>query len=834
MVAPTAPQPARHFDRMAGVAVWAVAVICGLPSLGGGFLGGDDIQLVRDHVLVNHPSLTHAAKLFTIVHRDLYQPIALLSFSVDFWVARLLGYAPQPGQHPPGVWVFHLTNVLLHAGCAWLVYALIRRLTNSGKVAVMTAVVFAAHPLGAEAVAWVNGRMMLLSTLFLLATVILMDLWCDRLRVWAIVLALVCVALCMMSKVRIALPVLLLIPVFVRRRRPPVRWWVGWVLATVIAAVFVLVNYRASSGMLESGARHLGQHRIARTFAALGWYLSRTIIPWGLAPYHPARPQLGWTDPQVVTGVVIVAVAVAIWMAWSRRHRWVLAGGVWFLASIAVTLPLIPSRNVLVAQRYTYLPDIGLYWLIATALMGVAARVGAHRRVAMMLSAAGVVVLGAMVAMFWRTSAQYRDDVERARRFVRVYPDEPGALTQLGWALYRAGRYDEAEQTAATERDTHEPADNADIHQLIGMCRLKRGDTRGALRALREAVRCDPNSGIAQARLARALAEANRIDDAITAYRRAIELAPGYNPGRIQLARLLLEQNHLSPARRQYEAVLDNNPYDPVAINALAEIEIRQGQYESALVRLQALLKWMPENVAARINTGLCLLKLNRVGESRAAYRRALQRDPDAQPAVMNLANLLIAAQRRDQAQRVLDAYLKRHPADREIAVAACLNLAAMDQTRRAADVVVRALRLAPESKPLRGWYAWTCCVADRWQLAVERVSVVRPPDPPIVSVVRVALHLHEHQPQQAIDALALLTAARLTDQNVFEALTTLLEKHAASEPGDPWPYYLLTQAAAARGDTRMAELAAKAFKQRTDDPKLHERIDSILSSIPR
>ena len=106
---------------LAPAAIVAVAAVAmGLPTLGGSFVGGDDHRLVLNHVLVNHPSLAHAAELFTIVHRDLYQPLPLLSFSVEFAVAKAFGLFDN--SVAGGARMFHLTNIILHAVNAVLVF----------------------------------------------------------------------------------------------------------------------------------------------------------------------------------------------------------------------------------------------------------------------------------------------------------------------------------------------------------------------------------------------------------------------------------------------------------------------------------------------------------------------------------------------------------------------------------------------------------------------------------------------------------------------------------------------------------------------------------------
>lgn len=808
----------------------AAAILAGLPTLRGGFLGGDDIQLVRDHVLVNRPSLSHAVQLFSMIHRDLYQPVALLSFSLDFWVVKMLGYPPAPGPNPPGVWVFHLTNILLHAAASWLVFVLVRRMTGQRLTAVITALIFALHPLSAETVSWLNGRMMLLSTVFLLSSVILFDRWRERADALSFCLAILCVALCMMSKVRVVLPLLLLAPQLVRRDRPPLRWWWGWTAAVIVTAVFAWVNVRASSGMLAGGAAQLGENRLARTLAALGWYISRVVVPIGLSPYHPALADLGWIDPRTLLGAAIVlAWAGALWVA--RRRRLVLVGSGWFLSAIAVTLPLIPSRNILVAQRYVYLPNIGLYLLIAALLVHFIRRfnLSARPRLALLMA---LTPAAAMLIGFWRTADHYRSDIHRAQRFAAVYPDESGALVRLGWAYFRENRFDQALKSAQAEIERHGDANAADALQLIGMVKLRQGDFAAAEASFREALAVDPDNGVAQARLADALAKMNRIAEALEAYQKCADLAPNYNPGRIRFAELLLESGNRDAARREYQAVLQNNPYDVVAILQLAQIEYDNGEYEHALSRLNQLLEWMPQNVAARVNAGLCYEALDRNREANDAYRAAIAVDPDAFVPVMRLANLLIAQNQRGEAQQVLMTYLQHRPMHVNALAMSCLNLTVMGRERDAANLLARASHASADSQQLRGWYAWVSCAAGKLEIASRQISDVGPKEdrPSIMTIVEAILSLYDRSPQRAVELTESLARSGVcSDPMMFQALTILLERYSAVREDDPWPYYLLAQASIARGEGQMAKLAAGAFKDRTNDPVLMKRIDALV-----
>jgi len=186
------------------ILIIAAALMMGMPTLRGTFIGGDDHRLVLNHVLVNHPSLTHALELFRIIHRDLYQPIPLLSFSFEFWIAEQFDLFANGVD--AGAWLFHLTNVLLHVCNALLVFCVVNRLSadrtsrRSALIAFVVAMGFAVHPLQVEVVAWINGRMMLLSTLFALATIGCLQRWLRSRRAWWVVATICCALLCAISK----------------------------------------------------------------------------------------------------------------------------------------------------------------------------------------------------------------------------------------------------------------------------------------------------------------------------------------------------------------------------------------------------------------------------------------------------------------------------------------------------------------------------------------------------------------------------------------------------------------------------------------------------------
>ncbi|MFH0983877.1 MAG: tetratricopeptide repeat protein [Planctomycetota bacterium] len=835
------PQPTLTDDRRQGgysvVIPVVLALLMAAPSIRGGFLSGDDIQLVRDHVLVNHPSFEHLRKLFAIPHRDLYQPVPLATFALNFAVLRWLGPAPSAEGAQAGAWLFHLTNVLIHVLNAGLVWRLVRSVTGRKGLALVAASLFAVHPLNVECVAWLNGRMMMLSTTFTLASLVAAQGVLERPGVRRILLTLLAVVLAMMSKVSVGLPVLLLLIPFVQRRRPAGRWWVIWVSAVVITGFFAVLNLRLSRGQLDTGAEVLEGSRLVRTVLALGWYVQRYFIPVGLAPWHPTEKVVDFSHLQFPSAVVVVAALLLVTVLFLRYSRTGTAGIVWFFATVAVTLPFVPSRNLMAAERYAYLPAIGFHWIIA---VGCVQAVAALRRrsgtKAALPLTAGISVLAfvTLLGLSWKTTGYYRDNVTRCRRTAELYPAHAGVWTRLAWAHYDAGEYQQAVETADLELQHHPEHTRSDVWQVQGLSLLRAGEADEAVARIEAAVQIDPAGGMAHVRLATALAEIGRLDDAVRHYRRAVEILPNYNPGIIGLAQTYRKLGRLDEAAEMFEKALTNNPYDPLAAAQLAEMELAAGRTQTATARLEKLLHWMPENAGAHSNLGLGYLRSGRIDDALREYRAALALDPKLVPPRLNLAALL--AQRGAAEEAGL--HFRRAAehcgyTDPEVLLPYSDFLIAQRDLRGAAGLWTRALERKPSDTVLASWYAWVCVLAEQWEPArqVRRNLGEAGAGPVAATLVGIMLDVHAGTPESAAcGVLRLCQDQSAEGREVRVRLQQALEAYAGRHAENPWPHYLIIMMRQADGRIEGARSALQAFEQVCTDAEWIARARLLLA----
>ncbi|MGD2111475.1 MAG: tetratricopeptide repeat protein, partial [Phycisphaerae bacterium] len=653
------------------VLVVGAALVMGMPTVRGGFVGSDDHRLALNHVFVNHPSISHAVKLFTVPHRDLYQPLPLLTYQLEFAVGQAVGLFDEGPEG--GAWLLHLTNVLLHAantGLVWFVVVMLSaRVGSTGTseaehgsgevtaprnpihayaIATVAALLFAVHPLQTEVIAWLNGRMMLLSTLFALASMLTLASWLDRPRSLTGFLTVLLAILCAISKIRIGLPVLLLIVLVARRNRPTLRFALLWLVCCAVTAFFVFVNIRTTAGaeLFAEGAEHLRGPRVVRVLLALGWYFSHVVWPVGLASYYPTPPLVSWSDTGTWQAVAVVLASLVILGLTCLRWRVGWLGVVWFFATVASTLPVMPARNILAADRYMYLPIIGLFWIGGVVAHTVYERMLVRWPVSLRRVVLVVLVLSICVpsiAMGWHIASFYETPLNKTTRIATLFPDTPRVWEPLGWTLYSNGRYEEAIEAAHKELRHDVRNLRSGAHQLIGLSELRRGNPEAALDHLNEAIKIDPDSGLGHYRLGMAYEELGLLGEAVVQLEEAVAIAPHHNPTLNRLASVYRRLGRPENARLVYEQAVANNAYEVPAIMGLAELDIQTGESESfaaAEGRLLNLLDWMPENSAAWTNLGVVYSAMGKTAAAVRAYQTAIETDPQNVNALVNLAQL--------------------------------------------------------------------------------------------------------------------------------------------------------------------------------------------------
>lgn len=528
-------------------------------TLGFDFVNFDDPDYVSENPIVARGlSGEGIAWAFTTHHAQNYHPLTWLSLMLD---AQLFGAQSARG--------FHFTNLLLHALNALLLFWLLRALTGTFWRSALVAGLFALHPLHVESVAWIAERKDVFSLAFALAATLAWLRWArgGRARFYALALALLALGL-LAKQMLVTLPLLWLLLDF---------WPLGRLctaatrrqaagLARRQALLEKLPALALSAGAigltLAAQTRRAAllplDDRLANAAVSTARYLGKLFWPHPLSVLYP-HPAMAGGEPltslQIGGALLLIALLSAAAFRF-RRLGWPFVGWFWFLGALVPVIGIVQVGEQAMADRYAYLPFIGLYlalvWGIGDWLEG------AGRR---WRDPAAVIAVLALFAglIATRTRAEvWRDSVALGESARDVKPVHPKMLYNLGLAYADARRYPEAASSFAAALAI--TPDYAKALNNLGQTYEAMGKLEGARGAYATAVAKDPDFALARVNLSRLLAKAGDMDGAIEQRVRAVALDPEDTAGRNNLGALFAQAGRFEEAVTQFRAALSLEP----------------------------------------------------------------------------------------------------------------------------------------------------------------------------------------------------------------------------------------------------------------------------------
>jgi len=575
-ISPAPPAASRRVRTAIALGLALVTAAVFGPALAGGFVTLDDDAYVtaNRHVLggLSLRGLAWAATSFDAAN---WHPLTWLSHMLD---VELFGL--DPAGH-------HATSVLLHALNAGLAFLALRALTGASAPSALAAALFALHPLRVESVAWVAERKDVLSGTCFLA---LLLAYARYVRAggrpaaargpYAATIALFALGLAAKPMLVTAPFVLLLLDAWPLR-----RWRSAGArrlvleklphLGLAVVSVVLTARAQAAGGAISSFEVLPFPLRAANAFAALGAYLRSSVLPTGLAclyPLPPARPALGAAFVAASPGLVLFAAFGALALARARAWPWLAVGWAWFLGMLVPVLGLVQVGSATHADRYTYLPSIGLAVAVAWGAWTFAR---GRRGRELALGAAAVLALGASAWAARRQVATWRDSVALFEHAVRVVPGNYAAEQALANALVREGRPGEAlphfERALAIHPDHHLSLSG------YGDALVRVGRVSEALAPLERCVRVRPGYPEGRNNLGMVLGRLGRLEPAVEQLEAAARLAPDVPQIRCNLGSAYALLGRDADARREFEAALALDPASQQARSGLEALWRGQG-----------------------------------------------------------------------------------------------------------------------------------------------------------------------------------------------------------------------------------------------------------------
>jgi tetratricopeptide (TPR) repeat protein len=647
-----------------------VTLVVYLPALHHGFVAYDDQQYVTDNPRVQ-TGLTWAGLVWAFgFHAGNWHPLAWLSHMVDCQL-----YGARAGGH-------HLTNVLLHVASTLLLFSVLNRMTNRMWRSAAVAALFAWHPLHVESVAWVAERKDVLCAFFWMLTLWLYVRHAAQPSIARYLFALGSFVLCLMAKpMGVTLPFVLMlldywpldrISEFARRQpeKTPLRFaqkswrqlaWEKVPFLALSASACVLTLCAQELAIVSTAGLPVSQ-RIAHVLAAYNHYLVAMFVPRNLAVYYPYQIHLPTLT--ITCAVIVLGLTTLLAITNLRRRPYLMVGWLWYLGTLVPVIGLVQVGDQAWADRYTYLPLIGLFvpmvWLAFEAAKSRLVLQGASVIVAVVLLAATSAQL-----RYWKDTRTLFEHADK------VTPQNYMAVTILGSLLAQEGKLDEAMEYYQT------------------------------------ALRYQPAFPEAHFFLGNALDEQGKLDEAVAEYQKALWFRPTQEQTHIFMGIALAKQKKYDEAIAHYTAALKLNPDSAVTHNNLARIFHTQGRLDAAIEHYNAALEIDPKLALAHNNLGILLIQKGSLVEGTRHLREALRLKPGNAETEFNLALALNQQQQWNEAAGLFTESMGNHPNDPSAHHEFAVALAHLKRTREAMGQYADALLIQPDSPDALDGLAW-------------------------------------------------------------------------------------------------------------------------------
>ncbi|MBL4653859.1 MAG: tetratricopeptide repeat protein [Flavobacteriales bacterium] len=545
-----------------------------------------------DGYVINNPDIQKISgenikKLFSTPYKSNYQPISMLSYMLEFSIFKLNVSEPGPNGQMIMSNPYHMTNLLFHLLCTFLVYMFIKKLVNRVDVASISAFFFAIHPMHIESVAWISERKdVMYAAFFLWALIAYLNylyheenkeqFWKSKVY-WSV---LGIYLLSILSKpMAVTFPMILLALDYYKDRKIDIKNLIEKAPFFALSLIFGIVALKTQGGSAMDIVPDFSFiDRFAIVCYGVVFYIIKLFVPTGMASihYYPdnslALPWEFYSAP-----VIIILISVLIWKAKSFRKE-LIFGLAFFLFSISIVLQIIPVGHAFASERYSYVPYIGLVFIIAQFY---AWCVDNDKGKWLVMG-----VLGIAAILFSKITYDelpvWKDSLALYSNTIKQYPNVAHAYWMRGNVKKDFGN--------SANKTNKEAAKNLWTQSILDYDK---------------AIQLDPEYAKAWFNRGGSKANLNQTKDALADYNKSIELDPNYEPAYNNRGNSYLNLKQLDKAIADYKKAIEINPQYAIAWQGLAKVYHNQNKIDEAIENYSKALELNPQYAEVLYNRGV-------------------------------------------------------------------------------------------------------------------------------------------------------------------------------------------------------------------------------------
>ena len=531
----------------------------------------DHVYVYENPLVIKGLSTEGIISAFTHTHARNWHPLTTLSHMLDCQL-----YGLNAGGH-------HLTNVILHTISVLLLFVVLKQMTSALWQSAFVAALFAIHPLHVESVAWIAERKDVLSAVFFMLTLAAYARYVRAPSALRYLLMALLFAFGLMSKpMLVTLPVVLLLLDYwpldrigaqkskVRRRLPAlIMEKIPLFALSAFSCMATLFAQRQDPSAIDQLPF---LWRLENTFVTYVTYIWQMLWPSRLAVFYP-HPNGGLSLAEVTAAIAVLVGITVLTISLRRTKSYLVTGWFWYLGMLVPVIGVVQVGEQAHADRYTYLPQIGLYIMVAWTVGDLLVESTRLRRA--LVGVITAIAIGSLGARAFGQTAYWKNSETLWNHALAVTGENDVAHNNLGFLFLRRGELDKAISEFQTALDIR--SRNTQSHYSLG-------------------------AALIESNLGNALARERLWDAAIDHLQEAVRLRPDYADAYFNLGSVLFQRGKIDQAIAQWQKTLAINPRDAEAHRNVGDALRKQGKVREAISEYDQALHIAPENSAALNN----------------------------------------------------------------------------------------------------------------------------------------------------------------------------------------------------------------------------------------